>query len=104
MSKLIHELFANDWDCICYKQSCKTQDFLCCFCDPVERYIRHYAYGGDFPRGLLSQEQRSHLIREADRAGEGMFRKEELEIMNDRDLCRSYMSAISAYVGSQLDI
>jgi len=102
MTKELDELFANDLGCICYEQSGKKQKFPCCFCGPTERFIRHRAYGNQFLGEALNDEQRCYIVWEADRCGEGMYRREDLEAMDDRDLCRAYISAVNAYVQSQL--
>ncbi|HQN17709.1 MAG TPA: hypothetical protein PKV86_01155 [Syntrophobacteraceae bacterium] len=68
-------------------------------CGQMERALRHYsAYGYDKP---MTSEEREWCIQEADRAGEGSYRREELERYNDQELATAVLRAWADYCRSQ---
>lgn len=70
-----------------------------CVCDQVERVIRAYQEGRRIIP--LTAEQRAWCVREADRAGEGLYRPAELEALSDRNLARAVLYAWAEYCRSQ---
>ena len=68
-------------------------------CGHKEGAMRHYAdYGYDKP---MTSEEREWCIQEADRAGEGTYRREELEGYSDQGLAEAVLRAWADYCRSQ---
>jgi len=69
-----------------------------CVCTRDESTLRRYA-AGETLRAMTSDE-RKWCIDEADWAGEGYYKSEELEAMSDKDLARAVLKAWHMYVHS----
>lgn len=70
-----------------------------CCCAPDERVLR--AYSEQRYTGPMTAAQRAWCVAEAERAGEGAYRREELAALNDEDLARTVLSAWADYCRSQ---
>lgn len=69
-----------------------------CVCTRDESTLRRYA-AGETLRAMTSDE-RKWCIDEADWAGEGYYKSEELEAMSDKDLAHAVLNAWHMYVQS----
>lgn len=70
-----------------------------CVCGHNERVLRSYV---DHRRTVpMTAEQREWCIEEADKCGEGMYSREQLEGYNDHDLAWTVIDAWHAYCQSQ---
>jgi hypothetical protein len=67
-------------------------------CRENEAALRHLAYYG-FAEPM-TPEQRAWCIDEADRAGEGTYRREDLEKLSDQELAKTVLQAWWDYVRS----
>jgi hypothetical protein len=81
--------------CVCYYDP----DRKGCRCGDEEKALRHFS-GRTWPHGPMTPEQRAWCIDEADRAGEGSFKREDLEQLTDRDLAADVLRAWTDYVRS----
>lgn len=69
-----------------------------CVCTHDERILRAYAYSG-FSEPM-TPEQRKACIDEADSAGEGFYRVDELSKLDDQQLASAVIDAWNMYVNS----
>jgi len=77
---------------------CTTCHTLC-VCGDEERALRRIA-GEDWPHGAMLPSQREWCAREADSAGEGTYKYEELILLPDSELARMVLHAWAEYVRS----
>lgn len=70
-----------------------------CICDPTERVIR--AYTADRYTGQMTPAQRAWCVAEAYRAGEGTWRREDLEALDDGDLAATVLDMWRQYCQGQ---
>lgn len=70
-----------------------------CACDPAERVVR--AYASNRYTGRMTPAQRAWCVAEADHAGEGYYRREELEALPDGALAAAVLHAWRMYCQSQ---
>jgi len=69
----------------------------CVVCNDDERFIRNHIHNdGSVP--FMTPEEREWAIDEADRAGEGMWSREDLEPMTDSELAKAVLDAWASYV------
>lgn len=70
----------------------------CSACSEVERFVRHFMTGP--ATRSMTEEEREWCVLEADHCGEGMFSREELVPMGDKELARSVFNAWNQYANS----
>lgn len=66
-----------------------------CMCTPAERVLRAYSDGRY--KGRMTPAQRIWCVAEADWAGEGMWREDNLEALNDGDLAATVLDMWRRY-------
>lgn len=78
---------------------CCSGDTTACVCGIEERVIRAYSEGRYAVP--MTAEQREFCIWEADKCGEGMYSREELQGYSDQALASAVLDAWDAYCKSQ---